>query len=176
MAAERKLDIFRVLDAVNAKDVALFEKLTEDEAKAFVPFVVTRWMSGTSNAGQVYLINEFLNPYVFSLGSHKQLLWYLMTICNVGKKQRYAWNPLPGKKNTSKPTATRVIKEYYNYSTTDAVEVLPMLTREDLLSMAEDLGWQPDEVSKLKKEVKSNKTDDVPESLPSNKTKQLIEF
>lgn len=176
MAAERKLDIFRVLDAVNAKDITFFEKLTEEEAKAFVPFVVTRWMSGTSSAGQVYLITEFLNPYAFSLGNHKQLLWYLMTICNVGKKQRYVWNPLPGKKNTSKPTATRVIKEYYNYSTTDAVEVLPMLSREDLLSMAEELGWQPDEISKLKKEVKSSKTDDVPGNTSAKKTKQLIEF
>lgn len=176
MAAERKLDIFRVLDAVNAKDVEFFSKLTEEEAKALTPFVVARWMSGTSSAGQVYLINEFFNPYVFSLGNHKQLLWYLMTICNIGKKQRYVWNPLPSKKNTSKPTATRVVKEYYHYSTTDAVQVLPMLSRDDLLCMAEELGWQPDEISKLKKEVKSSKTDDVPETTPTKNAKRLLEF
>lgn len=157
MSVERKLDIFRVLDAVSTKDVTFFDKLSEEEIKAFVPFVVTRWMSGTSNARQVFFINELINPFVFSLQGHKQLLWYLMTICGSGKPQRYVWNALPNKKNSSKPNAVDVIKAYYGYSTTDAVEVLSMLTRANLIDMAGELGWQPDEIAKIKREVKEDK-------------------
>lgn len=172
----RKLDIFRVLAAADGKDRSFYETLTEDEVKAFAPFIVARWMSGTSSARQVYFINELFNPLVFSLGNHKQLLWYLLTICGSGKKQRYTWNALPGKKNTSKPTAVRVVKEYFKYSTTDATEVLSMLTRTDLLTMAEELGWQPDEVSKLKKEVKSDSSNETKPSTPVEKPSRLIEF
>lgn len=176
MAADRKLDIFRVLAAADVKDRSFFENLTEEEVKAFAPFIVGRWMSGTSSAGQVYFLNELFNPFVFSLGNHKQLLWYLLTVCSSGKKQRYTWNALPGKKNTSKPNAVRVVKEYFKYSTTDATEVLSMLTRGDLLTMAEELGWQPDEISKLKKEVKGDGSDEKETSVPVEKPSRLIEF
>lgn len=173
MAAERKLDIFRVLEAASTKDVDFYVNLTEQEEKALAPFVVQRWMSGTSSASQVYFINELLNPFVFTLANHKQLLWYLFTACGSGKKQKFSWSPLPGKKNTTKPLATQVVMEYYNYSTREAVDVLSMLTRSTLIGMAEDLGWQPDEISKLKKEVKGeDKTVDAPVNKPS----RLIEF
>jgi hypothetical protein len=174
MASERKLDIFRVLEAINDKDVGFLDKLTEEEAKAFVPFVVQRWLSGTPSAKQVFFINELLNPFVFSLQGHKKLLWDLMTICSPGKQQRYAWNALPSKKNTSKPTAVKVLQEYYGYSSTDAVNVLDLLSRQNLLDMAEELGWQNDEIAKIKKEVKE--TPEEAKHKPPPKTKKSIEF
>jgi hypothetical protein len=159
MASERKLDIFRVLEAINDKDETFFNSLTEEEAKAFVPFVVQRWMSGTPTARQVFFINELLNPFVFSLQNHKKLLWDLMLVCSPGKPQRYAWNALPSKKNTSKPTSVKVLQEYYGYSSTDAVNVIDMLSRRSLIEMAEELGWQSEEIAKIKKEVKQDATE-----------------
>ena len=175
MAADRKLDIFRVLAAADVKDRSFYENLTEDEVKALAPFIVARWMSGTPSAGQVYFINELFNPFVFSLGNHKQLLWYLLTVCSSGKKQRYSWNALPGKKSTSKPNAVRVVKEYFKYSTADAVNALVMLSGTDILDMAEELGWQPDEIAKLKKELKTMTTPErinVPDVSPNS----LLDF
>ena len=175
MATERKLDIFRVLAAADNKDTTFYDKLTVEEEKAFVPLVVARWMSGTSSAKQVYFLNELVNPFVFSLSNHKQLLWDLLTICNVGKKQRYVWNALPGKKNTSKPTAARVVKEYYGYSMSEAVNALPMFTREDLITLAEELGWQSEDIAKIKKEVKASPNlSTQPEAAPD--TNNLLEF
>ena len=161
MASERKLDIFRVLEAINDKDIAFIDKLTEEEAKAFVPFVVQRWLSGTSSAKQVYFINELLNPFVFSLQGHKKLLWSLMMVCSPGKQQRYSWAALPSKKNTSKPTAAKVLQEYYGYSAVEAVNVLDMLTRQHLIDMAEELGWQQEDIAKIKKEVKQDTDESV---------------
>lgn len=155
MTLEYKLDIFKVLNAANSKNQKFYQGLTEEERKAFIPSVTTRWMSGTSNAGQVMLINEFLNPYVFSLYKHPQLLWQLMTICNIGKSQKYTWNKLPGKKISSKPNAQRAIMQYYGYSSNEAATVLQLMDREDILAIAADLGYQSEEISKIKKEVKS---------------------
>ena len=124
MAAERKLDIFRVLAALDAKDYHFFANLTDEEVKALVPFVVARWMSGTTDARQVFFLNEVVNPYLFSLTEHKQLLWDLLLIANSGKKQRYAWNALPSKKNTAKPLTVDVLKQFYGYSTRDAVDAV----------------------------------------------------
>jgi hypothetical protein len=156
MATERKLDIFRVLAAADKKDAKFYASLTEDEQKALQPFLVMRWMTGTSNALQVILVNEVINPYAFSLTNHKELLWKLLTICNVGKKQRYSWLKLPAKATSSKPVANKVVRQMYNYSTTEANDALRVLSRDDVLSMAADLGLQPDDIAKLKRELKDD--------------------
>lgn len=173
---ERKLDIFRVLQAADEKNINFYANLTEEEQKEFQPFIVMRWLSGTFSARQVYFINELLNPYAFSLANHKQLLWQLMTISCSGKQQKHFWNKLPGKKETNKPNATKVIMEYYQYSSNDAIEVLPLFTRDDIVELAEQLGWQQEEIAKIKKEIKSNK--DTPKQKTDNEplTNGLLEF
>jgi hypothetical protein len=164
-----RLDIFRVLDAAKAKDRGFFSKLTPDEIKAFQPFLVMRWMSGTGNASQIIMINRFLNPFVFALANEKELLWDLITVCNSGKKQRYTWLKLPTKKDPSRPISTQAVMQYTGYSSRDAIEALRILTRDDVLEMAEDLGWQKEEIAKIKKEMKGS--EDVPESKPKAKSK-----
>ena len=82
-------------------------------------------------------------------------------VCSPGKQQRYSWTALPSKKNTSKPTAARVLQEYYGYSAVEAVNVLDMLTRQNLIDMAEELGWQQEDIAKIKKEVKQDTDESV---------------
>lgn len=149
-----KLDIFRVLAALDDKDVSFHSNLTEAEQKAFQPFLVMRWMSGTSDARQVYFINEFVNPYAFSLPSHKGLLWQLLTLSNSGKKRRYVWNKLPSSSTSSKPVSTKIVAEYYKYSMKDAAAALAILSHADIVDIATEMGVQPDELSKIKKEYK----------------------
>jgi hypothetical protein len=153
-----KLDIFRVLKALDEKDVNFFNKLTETEKKAFQPFLVMRWMSGTFDARQVYFINELVNPFVFSLASHKELLWDLLVVCNSGKSRKYTWNKLLAGAS-SKPVSTRVVAQHFKYSLKDAGEAVLVLTKNDILDLAADLGIQPDEISKIKKEWVDDKSE-----------------
>jgi hypothetical protein len=154
-----KLDIFRVLNALNNKDVEFFNNLTEGEQKAFQPFLVMRWMSGTLDARQVYFINELVNPYAFSLASHKALIWDLLIVCNSGKSQRYTWNKLPASATSSQPVSARVVSQYFKYSIKDANDALKSLSKHDILDIAEDLGFQPDELAKIKKEYSDDKSE-----------------
>lgn len=163
--AERKLDIFRVLKEADLKHTDFYASLTEEERKNFLPFLVTRWLSGTPNRRQIIFLNELVNPFTFSLVGHKELLWKLMTVCTSGKPQRYFWNKLPSKANSSKPISVQVVAEYFQLPTKDAQEAIACLSGNDVLDMAEELGRQPEEIAKLRKEYKG-------EELRSDGTKQ----
>lgn len=152
-----KLDIFRVLGAANKKTRDFPSTLDEAEVKALQPFLVMRWMTGTSDARQVYFTNEFVNPYAFSLTNHKTLLWQLMTIANSGKNQKYSWIKAPARASSSKPVSVGVLQRRYKYNTTDANEALALLDVDDILEMAVDMGCQPDDISKITKEWKPKK-------------------
>jgi hypothetical protein len=154
---ERKLDIFRVLKAADLKNELFYEKLTDEERKAFQPFLVTRWLSGTYSARQVYFLNEIVNQLVFSLSNHKQLLWQLLTICTSGKSQRYVWNKLPGRASVSRPASTKLIADYYHYSLSKAGQAVECLSGNDVLDIAETMGLQTEDLAKIRKEYKDDK-------------------
>lgn len=149
-----KLDIFRVLGAANKKDTSFFGNLTPEEQKAFYPVLIMRWMSGTSRPDQLYLINECVNPYVFSLPHHKLLLWQLLTIANSGVNQKSTWIKAPGRNNTAKPISIKLIQKQYGYSSTRAAQALLLLTLDDIIEIGINQGYQVDELASIKKEWK----------------------
>jgi hypothetical protein len=153
--SDDKLNIFEVLSKISTKDNAYYDSLPEHNKKQFAPLVVNRWLSGTNNRSQVYILNEVVNPYTFSLGyHHKSLMYKLMTICTSGKPQQHRWQAGPSKKTSSKPTCTRAIMEMYGYSEKRAIEALYILSSEEIMSYGEQLGYQADQMEKLKKECK----------------------
>jgi len=153
-ATKKPLDIFQVLNHISQKDREYIKTLTDEELKAFQPFVIMRWLSGTNSARQIYFLNTLVNPFVFNLPEHKELLYYLMTICTSGKSQRYNWIKGPTKKDKKLSSITNVICDYYKYNSSEAKSVLSLLSREDILSYAEQLGYQTEEITKIKKELK----------------------
>lgn len=147
-----KLDIFETLNAIDKKDRTYLSRQSEDVAKAFAPSVVARWLTGTHDKRQLYFLNEFVNPFLFSLGKHPELLYQLMCVTTNGPK-RYYWQALKGKQ-VKRKLAASVVAKYYNFSIREANQSLHLLDDTEILRMAEEVGYQKDELAALKKELK----------------------
>lgn len=145
-------DLFEGLAKLSSRDLQWYDKLSPEDQKAASPFVMARWMTGTSDQAQLIRINTFVNPYGFSLGQEKPLLFKLLAAAATGKSKRYQWLKSPGAKSTTK-LRLEAIKQYYEVSTREANVYAETISAEDIVAMAEELGWEADELKKLKKEV-----------------------
>ena len=152
----RALDLFKFLDDISKKDDTAYDRLSEEADREFQPYVIMRWLTGTSSARQIYYLNTLVNPYVWTLHKHKKLLYNLLTTSTNGKPQRYKWVRAQSRRD-KKPLSTQIVKSYIGYSTREAQDALEVLTVEDIIEYADELGYQKDEITKLKREWKDGK-------------------
>lgn len=145
-----KLDIFKTLERIDRKDRKFWDSLTEEERKGFTPFVVIQWLTGTKDPAQIYFLNEMVNPFIFEFGKHPELLYDLMLICSTSKKC-YQW--IKKKKTVKFPKSIDVIKRYFGYSSAHSKDTLKCFSDSDIFEMAEELGYQKEELKILKKET-----------------------
>lgn len=149
----RSINIFTILEQIDNKNYLFYEELTDVERKDFIPLLVMRWLSGTNQPAQIILLNEVVNPYVFSLHEHKNLLYKLLTICSINP-QKYTWVKKQSKNNKLKNTIL-LINKHYNYSTKKTIEILDFLSNDQILKIAEQHGLQQNEIKEIKKELKN---------------------
>ncbi len=157
MAKKYKLDLFKLLDNISRKNIGYYDTLSDEEIKEISPLVVMRWLTGSNNAYQIYMLNELVNRFVFDLGKHKKILIYLMMICSAGTASRHKYIKKKGKNVTSTPKVVEIIKEYFDYSTKDSIEVLPLISNDDIISFAGELGRQKNEITIIRKELRTRK-------------------
>lgn len=147
-----KLDIFGLLGKIDkASSGDIYANLTDDEKKGFAPLVVMRWMSGTSDERQIMMLNTFANPLIFSLAKHPHLLMQVLQTCSSKTFKRYQWIGIKGnKKNTQ---SLKVVGEYFEMSEREVKLLDPFPQNIEILQMAEELGYDKDEIKKLEKEL-----------------------
>lgn len=156
--AEDKITIFDILAQIDQKDIHFYENLPEQVQKAEHPLVLMKWMSGSNDPLKIILLNELVNPYVFNLHKHKRLVMKLLTTCANGKKTRYKWTKLKSAKGVNQPKLIGLIKQTYSYSTRHAISALPLFSNAQLLEMAIDLGYQKQELTAIKAELRKRKS------------------
>lgn len=151
--ADKKLNIFELLPAVNNKDYHFYENLTAEEQKGFAPIVVQRWLSGSGERSQILIANETLNPYVFSLADHKNLLYKLMVNTSNGYV-KYSYPKQTKKNESTKPVSIKVLVEKNGLSKKQAKRDIDMYSVDDIIEAAFDLGYEDTELKKIRKEFK----------------------
>jgi hypothetical protein len=149
MADRSAFDLFAGLAALSKGDKDWYDNLSLEGQKAAAPFVMMRWMCGTSDGAQIVRINSLVNTQVFNGVSSKSTLFKLLAIAATGKSSRYSWLKGPGSK--AKKLSLEVLKQYYECSTREAITY--KVDAETLLEMAEELGWDKEELTKLTKEL-----------------------
>lgn len=130
-----EVDLFEILAAIDKKDYAYYDRLTEEQKKKVVPFMLTHWMSaikGSEGISRYYVmsINEYANKHLFAefVQKHPKLQWLMLCSASPGLgKQFHQWIPhIRDKVGKYKETATqKEIKEYYSkiYSNADPKDI-----------------------------------------------------
>lgn len=142
--------IFQVLSAID-KGTSLFDDMTDEDLKGYHPYVLTRWLAGSNNPSMIVYLNELVNVHNNGLHKHKRLLFRLMQTTR-GSNVRAKWMAPPAK-TKRESIAVKVIQESLSCSKREAASYLDSLSAETILDEAERLGWQKDELKKLKQEL-----------------------
>ena len=99
-------DLFDALAAMDKKDYGYYDRLTEEQQKKFVPYMMTHWMSaikGNAGLSSYYLMNTdyTANRHLFNeyVQKHPKLQWLMLCAASPGLgKQFHQWIPhLSGK-------------------------------------------------------------------------------
>lgn len=152
--AEHSLDIFKLLSDIDKGKLNIWESLSEEERKGFAPLITMRWMSGSEDMRQLIYLNELVNPVIFSLGKHPQLLMKLLTVCSSKQPRRYSWLKQHNPKKAKRTISVKIVQDYYKCCEREAKDYTNMLGLDDLVLMAESLGYQKEEIVALKRELK----------------------
>lgn len=129
------VDLFAVLNALDTKDYGFYDRLTAEQKKKIVPFMLTHWMSaikGSEGLARYYVmsVNEYANKHLFSefVQKHPKLQWMMLCSASAGVgKQFHQWIPhIREKVIKYKEAATlKEIKDYYTkiYPKADAESI-----------------------------------------------------
>ena len=120
---DQDLDLFEVLAALDKKDYGYYDRLSIEQQKKFVPFMLVKWMSaikGSDGASRYYVMstNEYANKYLFNefVQKHPKLQWQMLCAASPGiGKQFHQWIPQIKEKVSllREPAVQKDVKEYY---------------------------------------------------------------
>lgn len=147
-----EFNIFEILNKIDEGDVSFYHNLTDEEKKKVPLFVIMKWMAQTKNKTQLLRLNSIVNPLIFNLQKHDGLIWDLLVLSSSGTKKIYKWNKKNKKSLKTGSLAIKVISEYHGISKKDALNYTKMFDLNELVEMAESLGYDDKEIKKLKNE------------------------
>jgi hypothetical protein len=116
-------DLFEALNAIDRKDYSYFDKLTPEQQKKFVPFMLIHWVSaikGNKDLQSYYLqsTDYHANKYLFNenVMKHPKLQWLMLCAASPGiGKQFHQWIPhiRAGVTKLKDMPKTKEMKEYF---------------------------------------------------------------
>lgn len=112
-----KLDIGRVLTAVNRRDHDFYKNLSDEEKKGFNPFTLLRFVSNPQVDSETYeyilnRVNDLANMHHGELSKdHRSFLWQLFASCGLGTPVKYTYLKAAVKGKANK--IERLLEEIY---------------------------------------------------------------
>ena len=120
---KQDFDLFEALTAIDKKDYSYFDKLTPEQQRKFVPFMLIHWVSaikGNKDLQSYYLqsTDYHANKYLFNenVQKHPKLQWLMLCAASPGiGKQFHQWIPhiRAGVTKLKDMPKTKEMKEYF---------------------------------------------------------------
>lgn len=137
---KQDFDLFEALTAIDKKDYSYYDRLTPEQQKKFVPFMLIHWVSaikGSSELQNYYLqsTDYHANKYLFNENVQKnpKLQWLMLCAASPGLgKQFHQWIPHIRERisKLKESPKAKEIKDYYK-------KVYPKASDSDLIDITE---------------------------------------
>lgn len=141
-----KLDIKRELKAVDTRDYDFYSNLTEEEKKAFAPFILMRYTSnvnGDQDIQEWFLerTNEYVNMHHWTFSkNHKALLWKLFAGTGAGTILYHPY--LASSKKTKADKIEKLLCEIYPTKKLEDIKLIAsMMTNKDREELFDKMGF-----------------------------------
>lgn len=149
--ADKKLDIFYVLEQIDQQNFDFYASLSAEEQKSISMWVLMRWTSlVTGSLADDYLMNtnNCVNVDFNDMSNHPELQWKLLCLVGSGRKQRHQFaKPPKGRTKNKLQAALHTLFPEMKSDELDMVESLN--TPEQLKSIFIDAGWTDREIKEV---------------------------
>jgi hypothetical protein len=144
--ATAKLDIKRELRAVDTRDYDFYDGLTDEEKKAFSPYILMRYTSnvqGDRDIQEWFLetTNEYVNKHHWDLSkNHKPLLWKLFAATGIGQTMYHPYLAA-GKKEKANKIEKLLVELYPAMKMEDIKLLASMMDKKDIEELFDKMGF-----------------------------------
>ena len=144
--ATAKLDIKRELRAVDTRDYDFYDNLTDEEKKAFSPYILMRYTSNVQGDPSLQewfleMTNEYVNKHHWSLSkNHKPLLWKLFAGTGVGQSMYHPYLAA-GKKGKANKIEKLLSEIYPAWKLEDIKTLASVMTDDDKKELFDKMGF-----------------------------------
>ena len=144
--ATAKLDIKKELKAVDSKDYYFYDNLTDDEKKAFSPYILMRYTSNVAGDRDIQewfveMTNELVNKNHWDLSkNHKALLWKLFAATGAGVSCYHPY--LAGSKKEKANKIEKLLCELYPATKMNEIKMMAaMMDKADKEELFDKMGF-----------------------------------
>lgn len=140
-----KLDIKRELNAVDRKDYNFYDQLSDEEKKAFSPYILMRYTSNVQDQSVqdifVERTNEYVNKHHWTLSkNHKGLLWKLFAGVGVGMNVYHPYLAAGKKEKVNK--IEKLLSDLYpSMKLNEVKQLASMMDKKDIEELFDKLGF-----------------------------------
>ena len=157
-----KLDLSSLLKALDTRNYNFYSTLTDDEKKGFAGIVAMRYLSNVSDKNRelceyyLQIVNDAANKHFWNseIQKHPELQYLILANCGIGTSQFHQWIKGPTKKKQNK--VMLMLKEFYPTANENELQLFfDINSNEQILDIANMLGYQFDTIKEIKKELKN---------------------
>lgn len=141
-----KLDIKKTLKAVDTRDYEFYSNLSEEERKAFSPYILMRYTSnlqGNTDLQEWFLerTNEYVNKHHWILSkNHKPLLWKLFAGIGIGSTLYHPYIAAGKKEKADK--IEKLLEELFPSMKLEDIKIsAKLMTKQEKQKLLDDMGF-----------------------------------
>ena len=145
--ATAKLDIKRELNAVDRKQYDFYDNLTDEEKKAFSPYILMRYTASVQMPDRdiqewyLEMTNEMVNKNHWDLSkNHKELLWKLFAATGTGVNCYHPYLAA-GKKEKANKIEKLLVELYPAMKLSDIKMLASMMDKKDKEELFDKMGF-----------------------------------